>query len=62
MDKDQQERPLDSFERWMVKRNIYHAGVEGVDLVVARLEAGGYDRIAEAVREYFDAETQEDQT
>jgi hypothetical protein len=53
-------RPLDSFERWMVKKNLEHAKTDGIEVTLMRLEAGGYDRIAEAVREQFDAETQED--
>jgi hypothetical protein len=43
------ERPLDAFDRWMVKQNIEHAKAEGLEPVVARLKANGYHRVALAV-------------
>jgi hypothetical protein len=45
------EPKLSPFDRWMVQRNLEYAKTEGVETVVARLRAQGYDRVASAVQE-----------
>ncbi len=42
---------LSPFERWMVKSNLKHLQeYGGIKVVVARLKAGGYKRVAAAVK------------
>jgi len=42
-------KPLNPFEVWMVKQNLGYVKDEGLEIVVARLRAQGYNRVAEAV-------------
>jgi len=48
------EPDLGPFERWMVKQGVEAVKAEGVEVVVARLKANGYDRIARAVQQAVD--------
>ncbi len=50
------EPDLGPFEQWMVKSNMRYIPEEGVEVVVARLRANGYDRIARAVQQAHDTE------
>lgn len=42
-------KPLGAFEQWMVKSNLERLKTEGLETIVARLRASGYDRVADAV-------------
>lgn len=42
---------LNPFEIWMVQQNMSYVDTEGLEVVVSRLKAGGYDRVAAAVNE-----------
>ena len=42
-------KPLNPFEKWMVKQNLEYAKLEGLETVVSRLLANGYERVASAV-------------
>lgn len=46
---------LSPYERWMVRSNLEYAKRVGIDVVVKRLRANGYIRVAEAVREAYDS-------
>lgn len=50
-------RPLDLVDIWMVKQNLEHAKTEGLDVVINRLKAQGYLRVAAAVEEQFQTPT-----
>lgn len=41
---------LSPYEQWMVRQNLGYAQSEGAEVVIARLEAGGYSRVASAVK------------
>lgn len=43
-------KELDAVECWMVKCNLEYVVTEGIDVVVARLRANGYNRVADAVQ------------
>jgi hypothetical protein len=42
---------LDAYERWMVKSNLEYIKTEGLEVVVARLRANGYNRVANVVEQ-----------
>jgi hypothetical protein len=37
---------MSAYERWMVEQNVEYALEEGEDVVLARLRANGYERLA----------------
>jgi len=47
--KTHNEKPLDAVELWMVKSNLEYVKAEGLETVVARLRANGYNRVAAGV-------------
>jgi len=47
---------LTPFEQWMVKSNLAYVAAEGIDVVVARLRANGYNRVADGVQAAYDKE------
>lgn len=40
---------LDAFQQWMVARNLEYVETEGLEAVLDRLRAQGYNRVADAV-------------
>ena len=48
---DSLNRPLDPVEKWMAEMNLQYVENEGIDVVVARLRANGYDRVASVVQD-----------
>jgi hypothetical protein len=47
------ETELTAYELWMVKSNLQYVDRDGIELVVARLKANGYHRVADGVRGAF---------
>ena len=42
-------KPLDGMQQWMVKCNLEYVKTEGLEVVLARLRAQGYNMVADAV-------------
>jgi len=49
-------RPLNPFEKWMVKSNMQYVPAEGIETVCARLRAAGYPQIAAGVEAQVEAD------
>jgi hypothetical protein len=47
---------LNAYERWCVRMNLEHVKTEGLAVVVQRLHANGYHRMADAVEQESHAE------